>query len=171
MLLREIEPPSSYSESVAWRDGELWNVSYDNANIYVGTPLVGGDFSWRIAGTTPEIHGWGITHDPTHVIVTGNGTPFLYFLDPVTTQVVRTVETPIDDLEDLAWDRGAIWASSYSAYSGQFFRLNPWSGEVVDVFSLPDPAECPIVDGIAVDGSTLYVTGKDCPWTWVYEMP
>lgn len=170
MILRAVSPPSTYSESLAWRDGELWNVSYHDDNIYVGTP-VDGDFAWRIVGTTPEIHAWGITHDPQHVIVTGNGTPFLYFLDPVTTELVRAVETSVDDLEDIAWDRGAVWASSYSEYSGQFFRLNPWNGQVVDVFSLPTGHECPIVDGIAVDGASLYVTGKDCAWIWVYEMP
>ncbi len=168
--LRDLDPPSAYSESLAWRDGELWNVSYDDNNIYVGTPE-GLDFTWRVVGTVPEIHSWGITHDPWHVIVTGNGTPFLYFLDPVTTEVMATIETPIDDLEDLAWDRGAIWASSYSEYSGKFFRLNPWNGELVDVFALPDPAECSIVDGVAVNGSTLFVTGKNCPWIYVYEMP
>lgn len=170
--LRELaSSPSTYNESLAWRDGELWNVSYDDSNVYVGRPAAEGELDWHIAGTTPEVHGWGITHDPDHVIVTGNGSPFLYFLDPQTAGLVKTVTTPVDDLEDLAWDRGAIWASSYSEYPGQFFRIDPSTGAIVDVHSLPGAGECSIVDGIAVDGTSLYVTGKHCPWVYVFEMP
>lgn len=168
--LREVTSPSSYNESIAWRGGELWNVSNDDSNVYVGRPS-GADLEWRIAGTTPEVHGWGITHDPEHVIVTGSGSRMLYFLDPQSVAVVRAVETPVDDLEDLAWDRGAIWASSYSEYSGQFFRIDPATGAIVDVHALPDAEECAIVDGLAVDGRSLYVTGKRCPWIYVYDLP
>jgi len=108
------------------------------------------------------------------VVVTGNGSHFLYFLDPDDGSLVRTVETPIDDLEDIAWDRGAIWASSYSELRGRFFRLDPETGEVLDVFALPEEeaALCydGIVDGLAVADGILYVTGKHCPHVWIYEL-
>ena len=171
-LLREYEPPSTYSESLAWRDGEIWNVSYHDSNVYVGTPAANGaSIAWRIAGETPDVHGWGITHDETSVIVTGNGKETLWFLDPETLAVTRTIETPVDDLEDIAFDRGAIWASSYSEYHGQFFRIDPADGSILDVHALPDASECEIVDGIAADGGELYVTGKDCPFVYVYALP
>lgn len=171
-LKREYEPPSTYSESIAWRNGELWNVSYHDSNVYVGTPSEDGTtFSWRVAGTTPDVHAWGITHDPESVIVTGNGREYLYFLDPVTAEFQRSITTPVDDLEDIAFDRGAIWASSYSEYHGQFFRIDPATGEILDVHSLPDAEECTIVDGIAVADGELFVTGKDCPWIYVYALP
>ena len=169
--LRRYEPPSSYSESLAWVRGRLWNVSYHDANIYVGETTTAGELAWTVAGTTPEEHGWGITFDGTHVILTGHGSELLYFLDPDTAAVVRTITTPIDDLEDLAWHDGAIWASSYSELPGQFFRVDPANGAVVDVHALPDPAECAIVDGLAVHAGKLYVTGKNCPFVYVYLLP
>ncbi len=170
---REYEPPSDYSESLAWVDGRLWNVSFSDSNLWVGTPGEDG-FRWEIAGTTPESHAWGIAFTGEHVIVTGNGTPFLYFLDPGTTDVVHVVETPIDDLEDLAWDGESIWATSYVDLPGKFFRLDPATGEVLDVFEVPagEAAQCTdrILDGLAIDDGLLYVTGKRCPYVWVYTL-
>lgn len=170
-ILRVHEPPSDYSESVAWRGDTLWNLSYSDANVYAGTIGADGAIDWRIAGRGPDVHGWGIAHDGRDLIVTGNGQPTIWFLDPGTLAVTRTIATPIDDLEDLAWDGKWIWASSYSLYPGTIFRVDPRTGAVVDFYSLPDPDACPIVDGIAVDGDVLYVTGKNCPFIWIAELP
>lgn len=167
---RRYEPVTDYSESIAWIHGKLWNVSNSDSNVWVGTPM-GTTFTWEIRGTTPEVHAWGITWNGEHVIVTGFGSAFLYFLDPVTAAVERVLETPVDDLEDIAWDRGAIWASSYSKMNRQFFRIDAASGEVLDVHSLPNERGCDIVDGLAVADGFLYVTGKNCPLIWVYLLP
>lgn len=168
--LRRYTPPSGYSESITWFEGKLYNVTYDDQNLYAGTLNAAGLFDWRIVGTVPEIHAWGITHDGDSIIVTGNGTENLYFLDPANGALRRTITTPIDDLEDIAWDRGAIWASSYSELHGQFFRIDPATGSVLDVHSLPDPTECEIVDGLAVADGLLYVTGKNCPKIYVFAL-
>lgn len=168
---RRYTPPTTYSESVTWFDGRLWNVSYHDQNLYAGTLNTAGTFNWVVVGTVPEIHSWGITHDGESIIVTGNGTENLYFLDPADGALRRTITTPIDDLEDIAWDRGTIWASSYSELPGQFFRIDPETGALLDVFSLPYPAECEIVDGLAVADGQLYVTGKQCPKVWVFALP
>lgn len=169
--LRRYTPPTTYSESLMWFQGKLWNVSYHDQNLYAGTLNESGLFDWRVVGTVPEIHSWGITHDGDSVIVTGNGTENLYFLDPSNAALRRTITTPIDDLEDIAWNRGAIWASSYSELPGQFFRVDSSTGGILDIHSLPDPAECEIVDGLAVADGLLYVTGKNCPKIYVFALP
>lgn len=169
-VLSEHEPPSSYSESLTWFRGRLWNLSYHNPNLYAGR-LVDGVISFEIVGTVPGVAGWGITHNGTELITTGNGSTDLHFFDGETVSLLRTVTTPVDDLEDLAWDGRYIWASSYSEYPGQVFRLDPTTGAVVDVHSLPDPEECSIVDGIAIDAGRLFVTGKRCPFIYVAPLP
>ena len=160
------EPPSSYSESLTWLDGTLWNVSYHDANLYAGT-LEDGELKFSVAGITPHEHAWGITHDGRRLLLTGNGQPYLYFLDE-SLELERVLETPVDDLEDLAWFASSVFASSYSELPGSFFRLDPSTGTVLEQFEVPDPASCPIVDGIAVDAEgTIWVTGKDCPAVWI----
>ena len=162
-------PPSDYSESVAWKPSDLFNVSFATNKIYRGRKTESG-FGWQVIGEVPEVHAWGIAHDGTSLIVTGNGTPFLYWLDPDDGTLLRTVTTPVDDLEDIAWFAGQVWASSYSEYPGQFFRIDPATGAIAHVYELPDPSACDIVDGIAFDTrSRLYVTGKDCPSIWIGE--
>lgn len=169
-VLSEHEPPSTYSESLTWFRGKLWNLSYHNANVYAGT-MVGGELVFEVAGTVPDLAGWGITHDGNDLIVSGNGRPDLYVLDGETLVHKRTVTTPVDDLEDLAWDGRYVWASSYSELPGQVFRIDLASGSIVDVHALPDPDECSIVDGIAVAEGRLFVTGKRCPFIYVALLP
>ena len=168
--LRRYDPSSGYSESLTWVGDVLYNVSYSDSNIYAGTLNTAGTFDWTVAGTTPEIHAWGIAFDGTHLILTGNGTENLYFLDPATMELAYTVVTPVDDLEDIAFGDGVIWASSYTEHAGSFFRIDPLTGAVLDVIALPDAADCPIVDGIAVTHDRVYVTGKDCPHIHVGEL-
>ena len=168
-ILATHTPPSDYSESLAWHGGEVFNVSYATNKIHRGRKGTTG-FSWQVIGEVPEIHAWGIEHDGANLIVTGNGTPNLYWLDPKDGKLERTLETPVDDLEDIAWYAGHVWASSYSEYSGHFFRLDPESGWIEDLYALPDPAACEIVDGITFDADgRIYVTGKDCPAIWIGE--
>lgn len=172
-IVAEYPPASDYGESVAWFQGKLWTVSNSDANLYAGTlPSPDAEaFDFVVMGTVPEGKSWGITHDGTNLIVTGAGTEQLYFLDPATGALVRTLDTLIDDLEDLAYDRAWIWASSYTEHPGAFFRIDPVSGTLLDVWDLPGPVEeCEIVDGLAVADGLLYVTGKGCPWIHVAEL-
>lgn len=165
-VLGRWDPPSTYSESLTWLGGKLFNVSYHDANLYEGR-LVEGELEWIVSGTTPHEAAWGIAHDGTRLILTGNGQPYLYFLDE-SHSVARVVETPFDDLEDIAWYGGNVFASSYSEMPGAFFRLDPETGELLDWHKVPDADACPIVDGIAIDAAgTIWVTGKDCPAVWV----
>lgn len=169
-VLLRFQPASQYSESVMWFLGYLWNVSYSDNHIYAAT-LEGRTLKFGKVGTVPEVHAWGLTHDGKSIIVTGNYSNKLYFLNPKTLQIEKTLTTPVKDLEDLAWDGVGIWSSSFSTYRGQIFRIDPKSGDVRQFFSIPNPEECPIVDGIAYDGKNLWITGKNCASIYYVKKP
>lgn len=153
---------SDYNESLAWVGEELLQLSFADNGIYRGR-LKGATLSFERAGTVPEVHGWGITYDGKNVIITGDYSRKLYFLDLTSLRVVRTIETPVDALEDLAWDGTGIWSSSFTTYQGTIFRFDPRNGKLQGAFALSAPQRCPVIDGIAVDGDTLWLTGKHCP--------
>jgi glutamine cyclotransferase len=161
---------SGYQESVTWFQGRLYALSYSDNKIYQGT-LTGTTIKYVAVGTVPDVHGWGLTHDDHDLILSGNGQPYLYFIDPGTMQTVKTLTTQVDDLEDLAWDGRWIWASSYSYFPGTEFRIDPATGAVVEFYTLPEPSECPKLDGVEVHDGQVYITGKNCPWTYIVEEP
>ncbi len=166
-VLARFTPGSSYSESLKWQAGKLWNVSYSDNGIYEGT-LVGKELKFTKKGTTPEEHAWGLEFDGTNLVMTGNYSNKLYFLNPKTMAVVRTLETPLKDIEDLAWDGVGFWASSYTEHKATIFRIDPKSGTLSKFFTLPNLESCPVIDGLAYDGQNLWLTGKHC--TSIYEV-
>jgi len=169
-VLDRFAPASEYSESLVWAKGTLFNVSYSDNGLYAGKQ-VGKTLAFQRVGSVPEVHAWGIEHDGKNLVVTGNYSPKLYFLDPATGAVRRTVETKVADLEDLAWDGRGLWSSSFTAYRGMIFRIDAQTGAVSGLFQLPAPDECPIVDGLAFDGTALWVTGKNCPAIYKVRLP
>jgi len=170
-ILARYQPPTEWSESLVWFEGKLWNLSFSNNGIYAGV-LEKGGLKFERRGSTPEECGWGITHDGKHLIVTGTyGSHKLYFLNPKTLALVRTIETPVGDLEDLAWDGKGIWASSFKEHPGEIFRIDPKSGKIPAFFKIPDADVCPVIDGIATEGKNLWVTGKNCLAIYLYKKP
>lgn len=170
-ILAEMAPATGYSESVAWWKKDFWNVSYENDGIYKGR-LEGNKFSFTRVGTTPEKHAWGIAHDGKQLILTGDhGSRTLYFLNPQTLKVERKITVEFPDLEDLAWDGKGIWTSSFSTQRGKIFRVDPKDGKIQGVYYTPEPEMCPVVDGIAVEGAYLWITGKNCPSIYRVKNP
>ncbi|MBI4403983.1 MAG: glutaminyl-peptide cyclotransferase [Deltaproteobacteria bacterium] len=169
-VLARYQPASEYSESIAWLDGKLWNLSYSDNGIYKGV-FDRNRFNFLRVGSTPEKHGWGLTHDGQYLIMTGNYSSKIYFVDPVNLKVVRTLTTLVKDLEDLAWDGRQLWASSFTQHRGHIFSISPTTGAIGELFGLPDPEACPVVDGVAYSPEGLWVTGKDCPSIYLFRKP
>lgn len=169
-VLGRYKPATEYSESVVWQGSSLWNLSFSDNGIYRGV-LSKGVLTFEKKGITPEVHGWGLAFDGTHLVMTGNYSPKLYFFDPKKVKLVRTLTATISDLEDLAWDGTGFWSSSFTQHRGQIFRIHPQSGKVMGFFSLPDPDACPVIDGIAKDGDFLWVTGKECTRIYKVKIP
>jgi len=117
--------------------------------------------------------GWGITHDGARLIMS-DGSSALRLLDPATFQesgrlVVRDQNGPVQNLNELEYVRGEIFANVWQAE--RIARISPKDGRVtgwIDLAGLLSPADrggADVLNGIAYDeaGNRLFVTGKWWP--------
>ena len=125
-----------------------------------------------------EGEGWGLTHDGEHLILS-NGSSELVFLDPATLDVVdrvavRDAGQPVDQLNELEFIGGEVWANIW--FEDRIARISPTTGEVlgwVDLAGLYPRSQRgyeDVLNGIAFDPETdrLFVTGKN--WPRLYEI-
>jgi len=123
--------------------------------------------------------GWGLTHDDTNLIMS-DGTSSLFFLDPHTLKVVRTVEvleygTPVTRINELEYVLGEVFANVWQ--TNTIVRIDPQTGEVLGWIDLEgllpvdvDPGTVDVLNGIAYDSThdRLFVTGK--LWPYIFEI-
>jgi len=163
-------PATSYEESIAWLNGKLYSLSWVTNGIYEAT-LSGATLTWTEVGAVVPPTGDGMANDDRYLILDGHGWPDIYFVDPTAFTVAKTLTLPFLDAEDFGWDGSYIWASSGTAFPGTMARINPDTGEVVDFYSLPEPSECPWLDGVDFKDGEVWLTGKDCPFFYVAPLP
>ena len=124
--------------------------------------------------------GWGMTTDNTTIYVT-DGSNNVYFIDPGTFRVTRTVPIVDSDgrrvmnLNELEYINGELWANIY--FSRRIVVIDPATGSVkyfVDLSGLSASDETyrwnsgEVLNGIAYDGSRILVTGKY--WRHIYAI-
>jgi glutaminyl-peptide cyclotransferase len=90
--------------------------------------------------------------------------------------VVKDNGIPVDDLNELEYINGEVWANVYM--TDRIARINPSTGAVtgwIDLSGLLKPAERPrdaggVLNGIAFDakGNRVFVTGK--LWPKLFEI-
>ena len=120
---------------------------------------------------------WGLTTDGQRLIVS-DGSSYLTFIDPRTFQIDTTVRVtnggqPVDQLNELEWVRGEVWANVW--HTQQIVRIDPATGRVkgtLDLTSIIPPVSDPegVLNGTAYDeqANRLLVTGK--LWPRLYEI-
>jgi glutamine cyclotransferase len=122
--------------------------------------------------------GWGLTASPEGLILS-DGTADLRVLDPETFREIRRVTVrdggaPIDQLNELEFVRGEVWANVW--HTNRIARIAPQTGRVVGWIDLSGlmstyrlEAEA-VLNGIAYDAGTqrLFVTGK--LWPRLFEI-
>lgn len=123
--------------------------------------------------------GWGLTRDQNRLIMS-DGSSTLRFLNPITFQetgrlVVRDQGTPVEDLNELEFIRGEIYANVW--HTDRIARIAPSSGRVTGwidlrgllpkLYQLEPEA---VLNGIAYDPTRdrLFVTGK--LWPRLFEI-
>jgi glutaminyl-peptide cyclotransferase len=121
--------------------------------------------------------GWGLTSDGRRLIVS-DGSSYLTFVDPATFQVDTTIRVtdggrPVDQLNELEWVRGEVWANVW--HTQRIARIDPATGRVkgwLDLAALIPRVSDPegVLNGIAYDeqANRLLVTGK--LWPTLYEI-
>lgn len=123
--------------------------------------------------------GWGMTRDAKDLI-TSDGTDTLRFRNPATFAEVRHIQVkdngkPIDQLNELEYIKGEIWANVW--HQERIARISPADGHViawVDVTGILPKSqkrdEESVLNGIAYDAAKdrIFLTGKQ--WPTIFEI-
>jgi glutaminyl-peptide cyclotransferase len=118
--------------------------------------------------------GWGLTTDGKYLILS-NGSSVLTWLNPKTFKVIRKIEVqegemPVDNLNELEFVRGEIWANIFM--EDIIVRISPQTGQVLGWINLsqlqallPRSGRRDVLNGIAYDpeGDRIFITGKFWP--------
>lgn len=122
--------------------------------------------------------GWGLTNDGSQIYMS-DGSAQIRVWDPVTLRekrriTVRDGTKPIEDLNELEWVRGEIYANVWK--TDKIARISPLDGKVLGWIDLKgilpaaDRDGVDVLNGIAYDslGDRLFVTGK--LWPKLFEI-
>lgn len=173
---KKVDVASTYfAEGLAQWKGKLYQLTWKahKGFIYDQTTFKKtGTF-----GYTGE--GWGLTHDDKNLILS-DGTNQIRFLDPQSFAVVRTISVtdrgaPIDQLNELEYIKGEIWANVWQ--QDYIIRIDPTTGKIkgwIDMTGLLPAADrdstTDVLNGIAYDAikDRILVTGK--LWPKIFEI-
>lgn len=136
--------------------------------------------SFKVLKTfTYATEGWGLTYDGKRLIMS-DGTPNLYFLDPVTQRRLGSVSVtgpdgPVRNINELEFIDGQVYANVWQ--TDRIVRIDPRTGKVTAIIDLTGilprtdlTAGADVLNGIAYDakGKRLFVTGKF--WPFLFEI-
>jgi glutaminyl-peptide cyclotransferase len=129
---------------------------------------------------TYEGEGWALTQDGTQIYMS-DGSADIRVLNPQTLLPTRRIHVtldgrPIDNLNELEWVQGEIYANVWR--TNWILRIDPRDGHVVGAVNLAGllsaaevvPGQTDVLNGIAYDAARdrLFVTGKN--WPKVFEI-
>lgn len=171
VVQRATLPPDMFGEGIAAWNGRLVGLTWKAQMGYV-LDLDSFDTKGRF-GYVGE--GWGLTHDDTEMVMS-DGSADIRFLNPQTLIEthrihVSAVGKPVDQLNELEWVDGEIYANIWQ--TDRIARIDPQTGNVVGWIDLKGllpmkdfiPQHTDVLNGIAYDPATkrLFVTGKFWP--------
>ncbi len=122
--------------------------------------------------------GWGLTHND-HALIMSNGTSTLFFRDPHSFAIQRTITVKKDlQLNELEYINGIIWANNWQ--EDRIYAINSHNGCLlgsIDLSALRAHAVKPsprnVLNGIAFDkeNNGLWITGKYWPTRYLIRLP
>jgi glutaminyl-peptide cyclotransferase len=178
-LLQEKAMDSSiFGEGITIYGDKLYQLSYKTGIGYVynaQTFELIREFTF--AFDTNE--GWGLTHNENSLIAS-DGSPVLYFLDPVSLEETGRMRVfddrgEITKINELEYHNGTIYANLWT--TAEIIAIDAATGMVTDTYSargMVDKSELSttmdVLNGIAINPGTgnLIITGKY--WTTLYEV-
>jgi glutamine cyclotransferase len=161
-----------FGEGMTVLGDRLWWITWKSERAFLYDPVT---FQRRRI-VSYQGEGWGLTNNGRRLIMS-NGTDQLVFRHPRTFEALRTLSvsddgTPVDNLNELEWVNGEIFAN---VWAGDLIaRIDPGTGEVtswIDLSALRSrESEGNETNGIAYlqRRDRLFVTGKN--WSRVYEI-
>ena len=169
-------PPQYFAEGISMHQGRLYQLTWREGVAFVYDPATLRE-TGRVEYTGEA---WGLTSDGESLVVS-DGSSYLTWVDPASFAVRRTVRVtdggrPVDQLNELDWIRGEVWANVW--HSNQIVRIDPATGQVVgrlDLAHLVPPVTDreAVLNGIAYDEANdrLFVTGKLWPRLFQIRVP
>lgn len=167
-----------FGEGITILNGKIYQLTWESNKVYVydvnniTKPVK--TFEW------PD-QGWGITNNGKDLIVS-TGSSNLYIVDPETFKIkntiaVQTNKGPLDNLNELEYVNGVVYANIYT--TNIIVKIDLESGHVLGVLYFPENfrqeelAKNPRTDyfnGIAYDSTSksFFVTGKR--WSRMFEL-
>lgn len=164
--------PTLYPESLVWiTTNKLLHIDFKRRDVAVGEIDSRGKFRFNLLGSLKEI-GFGMAKKTsTSFWVTGYYSPKIYLYSYPGLTILKTITTPLLNVEDLAWDGTYLWSSDFRDGNKKLiYRISATTGNVLETYHLPGSEVCDNTDGIAFNGNDMYITGKNCP-LYVVEKP
>lgn len=175
VLNRRNLPDYYFGEGLALHEGILYQLTWRN-KVCFAYDINSFD---NIATYAYEGEGWGITCDGQSLIMS-DGSNTLKFINPKSFDVIRKINVfdksiPLDNLNELEYINGEIWANVY--LDSKIIRIDPSSGQKIGVIELkelytylPPGSSAEVLNGIAFDAinNRFYLTGKN--WPFLFEV-
>lgn len=173
----ELDKAIYFGEGTVFLNDKVYQLTYKNQTCFI---YDGKTFQNIGKFTYTNREGWGLTTDGKSLIMS-DGTSYLYFLDPVSFAVTKTLDVAeggrvMENLNELEYIKGYIYANIWM--TSTVVKIDPGTGDVVgkmDLGSLlmesktknPNSLE---TNGIAYDSisNKILVTGK--LWPTLYEI-
>ncbi len=161
-----------FGEGMTLLNGKIYQVTLDAKIGFIYDPD-----TLEQQGTFPiQTSGWGLTHNGKELILS-DGTDTIYFIDPRSFKVVRTINVfnhqgEVAYLNELEYVDGLILANIW--YRNEIVAIDPRSGKVVSTIDInglsPNDSVNDVPNGIAYDQQNhkLYLTGKR--WSQLFEV-
>ena len=166
-----------FGEGAALLDGKIYQLTWKEGKAFVyddATFEKTGEFAYKSEG-------WGITTDGAKLYMS-DGTPNIAVRDPATFEVERTIVVrnngvPVQNLNELEWIDGNIWANIYSYAKSEIVIIDPDDGRVEGIIDfagihsqLTVTYSTDVMNGIAYDPADgrVFVTGKN--WDKLFEI-
>jgi glutaminyl-peptide cyclotransferase len=155
-----------FGEGITILGDRLYQLTWKNGKCFVYDK---NDLTLQLKEFSYTGEGWGLCNDGKNLIMS-DGTERLYFRDPNTFDIVRTIEVyhnlgPQVALNELEYIDGKIYANVYT--TNQVVVIEPGTGRVLEIIDAA-PLEAAgklggeVLNGIAWNPDTkkLYMTGK-----------
>ncbi len=168
-------PPDLFGEGLALVDRRLVQLTWKSKRGFV----YDRDSLALLREFRYETEGWGVTCDGTNLVMS-DGSSHLIYLDPDSFAPVRKLSVtingrPIDNLNELEFIEGEIWANVWQ--TDLILRIDPGSGRVtsfLDLKGILPPSlrtgSEDVLNGIAYDPRQrrIFVSGK--LWPRIFEI-
>lgn len=175
-VLQKIDlAPEYFGEGITVINGRIVQLTYQTQ---VGFVYDRASFR-RLSQFTYPGEGWGLANDGKTIYMS-DGTAQIRFWDPHTLKELRRVTVrdngkPVDNLNELEWVRGELYANIWQ--QDRIARISPEDGRIIawidmrGLLKQEDMAEpVDVLNGIAYDSARdrLFVTGK--LWPKLFEI-